>query len=73
MNVERLLVLWLLVLLSGGVLGEDVPDLYVGEKPVAGQGTEERAGAIREAFAQVLVKVSGDPQSAGEIGHGARS
>lgn len=60
MNVCRLLALWLLVILSGVALGEDVPDLYAGETPVVGQGAEERTAAIRDAFAKVLVKVSGD-------------
>ena len=34
--------------------------LYTGQVPVASQADEERAGALRAAFAQVVVKVSGD-------------
>lgn len=39
---------------------EVVSDLYEAESPVAGQGGEARAEGIRDAFARVLVKVSGD-------------
>jgi hypothetical protein len=34
--------------------------LYAGQVPVGSQADEERAGALRAAFAQVVVKVSGD-------------
>ncbi len=39
---------------------ELVSNLYEAESPVVGQGGEARAEGIRDAFAQVLVKVSGD-------------
>jgi hypothetical protein len=58
----------LLLILSGVALGEDVPDLYVAETPVLGQGSEARASGIRETFAKVLVKVSGDPSLPGKSG-----
>jgi uncharacterized protein len=41
-------------------VAEKVGNLYEGETPVTGQGSEARAAGIRQAFAQVLVKVSGD-------------
>jgi hypothetical protein len=44
----------------GSTLAENVPDLYVTEVPVAGQGAKARSAAIKKAFAKVLVKVSGD-------------
>jgi uncharacterized protein len=39
---------------------ETVSNLYEAEVPVSGQTSEARAQGIREAFAAVLVKVSGD-------------
>ena len=39
---------------------EQVAKLYEGEVPVIGQNSEARATGIQQAFAQVLVKVSGD-------------
>ena len=39
---------------------ESVGNLYEAETPVLGQGAEARAKGIRDAFAGVLVKVSGD-------------
>ncbi len=44
----------------GSTLAETVSDLYVVEIPVVGQGSKARADAISQAFAQVLIKVSGD-------------
>lgn len=36
-------------------------DLYTGEVPVADQSVQARGAALRDALAQVLVKVTGDP------------
>ncbi len=60
---DRLLVLWiaLLLLFSCGRVGAvQVHGLYEAEVPVAGQGVDQRNEAIREALAQVLLKVSGN-------------
>ena len=46
--------------MAGDALAETVSDLYVAEVPVAGQTDAARSAAVREAFAKVLVKVSGD-------------
>ena len=43
---------WIAPALAGG--------LYSGQVPVASQADDERAGALRAALAQVVVKVSGD-------------
>ncbi len=53
---------WLIaaLLLAAPLQAETVSNLYEAETPVAGQGGEARADGIRAAFAQVLVKVSGD-------------
>jgi hypothetical protein len=53
---------WLIATLMLAPLAqaETVNNLYEAESPVAGQGSEARAIGIRDAFAQVLVKVSGD-------------
>ncbi len=53
---------WLIaaLLLAPPLQAETVGNLYEAETPVAGQGSEARADGILEAFAQVLVKVSGD-------------
>jgi uncharacterized protein len=54
---------WLLLLLismSPATQAEQVGNLYEAESPVVGQGSETRADGIRNAFAKVLVKVSGD-------------
>ncbi len=42
------------------VQAETVNNLYEAETPVMGQSGEARAAGIRDAFAQVLIKVSGD-------------
>ncbi len=44
-----------------------VTDLYVAEVPVVGQGAEARAAAIREAFAQILAKVTGVRSLSGQV------
>lgn len=41
-------------------VAEQVGNLYEGEVPVTGQSSETRAAGIQQAFALVLVKVSGD-------------
>ncbi len=41
----------------------EVEDLYVVTLPVTGQGEAERQQALRQAFAEVLVRVSGDPEA----------
>lgn len=53
---------WLLavLLMAPVVQAETVSNLYEAETPVMGPGSEARAEGIRDAFAQVLVKVSGD-------------
>lgn len=53
---------WLsaLLLLVSFAHAETVSNLYEAESPVVGQGSEARAEGIRDAFARVLVKVSGD-------------
>jgi len=60
---------WLFGLLSWSLLtplaAEPVKDLYVAQVPVQGQGSEARSEAIRQALAQVIVKVSGSRQATG--------
>ncbi len=54
---------WLILLLlfwCAGAAAERVSGLYEAAVPVVGQGAEARASAIREAFGQVLIKVSGN-------------
>jgi hypothetical protein len=53
---------WLLaiLLMTSAAQAEMVANLYEAETPVVGQGGEARAEGIRQAFAQVLVKISGD-------------
>jgi hypothetical protein len=53
---------WLIaaLMLTSLAQAETVNNLYEAESPVVGQGSEARANGIRDAFAQVLVKVSGD-------------
>lgn len=53
---------WLIatLLTATAVRAETVSNLYEAESPVVGQGSEARAEGIRDAFARVLVKVSGD-------------
>ncbi len=53
---------WLIatLLMASAAQAEMVNDLYEAEAPVVGQGSEARAAGIRDAFARVLVKVSGD-------------
>lgn len=46
-------------LFGGTVQAANVDGLYQAETPVEGQGTEQRNLAIRDAFAKVLVKVTG--------------
>jgi len=60
LNLRWLLLLPLLLFLHTGVRAEQVTDLYTAQIPVAGQGAEARAAGLRETFAKVLVKVSGD-------------
>jgi hypothetical protein len=60
MNLWRPFALALALLLSTTVHAEAVNDLYTAETPVKGQGAQARAAGQREAFAKVLVKVSGD-------------
>ncbi len=52
--------LLLFSLLLPNAWAETVNNLYEAEVPVTGQSSEARANGIREAFAVVLVKVSGD-------------
>ncbi|MEN8178178.1 MAG: DUF2066 domain-containing protein [Pseudomonadota bacterium] len=55
-----LLAVLLLFYSADNALAETVTDLYVAEVPVYGQADKVRRDAIAEAFAIVLVKVSGD-------------
>ena len=56
----RLLCLGLLLTVLHPAYAELVSDIYVAEVPVKGQGTEARTEAIREAFMQVMIKVTGN-------------
>ncbi|MES9980136.1 MAG: DUF2066 domain-containing protein, partial [Candidatus Thiodiazotropha sp. 6PLUC5] len=56
----KLLTLSLLLALCSSVYAESVTNLYEAEVPVSGQSAEARTKGIRDAFAGVLVKVSGD-------------
>jgi hypothetical protein len=49
-----------ILLMAQGVQAEQVGNLYEAEVPVLGQSAEARADGIKNAFARVLVKVSGD-------------
>jgi len=60
MNLRWSFVLLLWLLMHAVVRAEMVTDLYTAQTPVVGQGTEALAGGQREAFAKVLIKVSGD-------------
>ncbi|MEJ2612405.1 MAG: DUF2066 domain-containing protein [Candidatus Thiodiazotropha sp.] len=55
---------WLLpalaILAVSSAWAESVDNLYESEVPVSGQGANARATGIRNAFARVLIKVSGD-------------
>ncbi len=52
--------LFALLLLAPAVQAETLSNLYEAEVSVVGQASEARTEGIRDAFAQVLVKVSGD-------------
>ncbi|MES9861971.1 MAG: DUF2066 domain-containing protein [Candidatus Thiodiazotropha sp. LLP2] len=54
------LFLALLLAVCSSAYAESVTNLYEAEVPVSGQGAEARTKGIRDAFAGVLVKVSGD-------------
>ncbi len=54
-----LTLLWLAPLASAQAV--EVDGLYEAAVPVTGQGERERRSALRQAFARVLVRVSGDP------------
>ncbi|MET0008102.1 MAG: DUF2066 domain-containing protein [Candidatus Thiodiazotropha sp. 6PLUC4] len=56
----KLLTLSLLLALCSSAYAESVTNLYEAEVPVSGQSAEARTKGIRDAFAGVLVKVSGD-------------
>jgi hypothetical protein len=59
--------LFVLLAVAGGVAplqAAEVRGLYEAEVPVAGQGTEQRNDAIVEAFARMLVKVTGNREIA---------
>ncbi|QYZ66876.1 MAG: hypothetical protein OI74_00190 [Gammaproteobacteria bacterium (ex Lamellibrachia satsuma)] len=54
---------WLILLLllwCTGAVAERVSGLYEAAVPVVGQGAQARAPAMREAFGQVLIKISGN-------------
>ena len=56
----KLLSVVLLVVACSSVDAETVTNLYEAEVPVSGLGADARTKGIRDAFAGVLVKVSGD-------------
>jgi hypothetical protein len=55
-----LLLLLQMALVSPSAQGAQAEGLYTAEVPVAGQQTEQRNAAIRDAFRKVLVKVTGN-------------
>jgi hypothetical protein len=57
--MRTVLLACLLILVSPGSRGADLPDLYVGEAVVADQGGAERARALPLALEHVLRKLSG--------------
>lgn len=61
------LAVWLLAL-AAAVAAQELPagseSLYQGEVPVTKQGAGERAAAIQRALAQVVIKLTGDPEAA---------
>jgi hypothetical protein len=57
--VGGLLLLLLVALGCRSAEGAEVKGLHIAEVPVAGQQTEQRNAAIRDAFREVLVKVTG--------------
>lgn len=67
----RLLGLLLTLTLSSQAMA--AVDLYAAEAEVSGEGAEERNRAIGEAFAAVLVKLTGDRQAAARSGAEALS
>lgn len=58
--VGGLLLFLLILLVCQPAVGAGTEGLYSAEVPVAGQRTEQRNAAIREAFRKVLVKVTGN-------------
>ena len=52
----------ILGMFAGSARAAMVKDLYSQDIPVAGQGFQERAQAMTQAFSQVLVKVTGQPE-----------
>lgn len=62
----RLLLTSLLILLAGlaSPLAARQVDLYSAEAPVSGESSEQRAEAMRSAFRQVLVKLTGSLEAA---------
>jgi len=54
--------------LAGGIAAAQTLSLYTGEAPVADQSDEQRAEGLRNAFVQVLGKLSGDPGAANREG-----
>ena len=55
---------------AGPSLAAPAPQLYSAEVPVAEQTAEERNQAIQQAFAKVLIKVTGNPAVASRPGLG---
>lgn len=63
----RVLIAMLLVFFTGISRADVVPDLYRGEAIVTGKDNlEERQRGFREALAEAVVKISGDPRLASD-------
>ncbi len=58
-RLDLLLISLILMLLATPLWAVEMTGLYEVEVPVEGQSAEQRRAAIREAFSQVLVKVTG--------------
>jgi hypothetical protein len=56
-------ILVLILVANGGTSGAETDELYEAEVTLQGQGPESQEQAIRAAFIQVLIKVTGDPDA----------
>ncbi len=69
MKIAQAISLLILFLFSGfGVYAYSSQDLYTGKVEVASEQDADRERAIQQAFAQVLVKLSGQSQTAQQFG-----
>ena len=62
--MRALILLLILNVFTSPVWAVEVADLYESEMAVSGQGRTERHKAVRMAFAEVLIKISGNEQVA---------